>query len=184
MAATRKAISKKTRFEIFKRDSFVCQYCGSTPPSVVLHVDHITPVALGGKNDDENLITACEGCNLGKSATPLSSVPESILNKAERVAEKEAQIKGYNSILQERAERIESEAWEVAYVLECNPRLESYSRQNLLSIKRFLERMPFQDVLDAAETAVAKSIHSSRRTFAYFCGVCWSRIREAENGAR
>ena len=37
----REQLSAKLRFEVFKRDSFVCQYCGSHPPQVVLHVDHI-----------------------------------------------------------------------------------------------------------------------------------------------
>ena len=36
----RKSISKKARFEVFKRDSFTCQYCGRTAPDVVLHLDH------------------------------------------------------------------------------------------------------------------------------------------------
>ena len=44
MGAVRKAISKKLRFEVFKRDSFTCQYCGKSAPDVILHVDHILPV--------------------------------------------------------------------------------------------------------------------------------------------
>jgi len=44
----RKELSKSIRFEIFKRDSFKCQYCGRMAPEVVLHVDHIKPVAEGG----------------------------------------------------------------------------------------------------------------------------------------
>jgi HNH endonuclease len=67
----RKAISKKTRFEVFKRDGFACQYCGATAPDVVLHVDHINPVAGGGDNDILNLVTSCEPCNLGKGARTL-----------------------------------------------------------------------------------------------------------------
>lgn len=34
----RKSISKKVRFEVFKRDGFSCQYCGATPPGALLHV--------------------------------------------------------------------------------------------------------------------------------------------------
>lgn len=68
----RTAIPKKTRFEVFKRDSFTCQYCGSKSPDVVLVVDHIDPVARGGKNQILNLVTSCDGCNSGKGATPLS----------------------------------------------------------------------------------------------------------------
>ncbi|MFX5785200.1 HNH endonuclease, partial [Acinetobacter baumannii] len=47
--ATRKNISTKTRFEVFKRDSFKCQYCGRCAPEVILHVDHIHPVSKGGE---------------------------------------------------------------------------------------------------------------------------------------
>jgi hypothetical protein len=69
--AKRKSISKKVRFEVFKRDSFTCQYCGSKAPDVVLHVDHVDPVSRGGGNDPLNLITSCVDCNGGKGATPL-----------------------------------------------------------------------------------------------------------------
>ena len=65
-AEPRKPISKRTRFEVFKRDMFSCQYCGKKSPDVVLHVDHIKPVSKGGKNTITNLITACRDCNLGK----------------------------------------------------------------------------------------------------------------------
>lgn len=65
--AKRKSITKKTRFEVFKRDSFTCQYCGQAAPDVVLHIDHIEPVAKGGDNEILNLITSCAGCNAGKS---------------------------------------------------------------------------------------------------------------------
>ena len=67
----RKAISKKTRFEVFKRDSFTCQYCGCAAPDVILHIDHINPVAGGGDNDILNLVTSCLDCNLGKGARTL-----------------------------------------------------------------------------------------------------------------
>jgi 5-methylcytosine-specific restriction endonuclease McrA len=58
------------RFQIFKRDSFRCQYCGRSPKqdeNVILHIDHIIPQAKGGADDDRNLTTACQECNLGKS---------------------------------------------------------------------------------------------------------------------
>ena len=65
--AKRKAIPKSVRFEVFKRDSFKCQYCGASAPEVVLNVDHIDPVDNGGGNDIINLITSCFACNSGKS---------------------------------------------------------------------------------------------------------------------
>lgn len=63
---SRKPISKKLRFEVFKRDSFICQYCGKSAPSVVLEVDHIEPVSKGGTNDILNLVTSCFDCNNGR----------------------------------------------------------------------------------------------------------------------
>ena len=64
-------ISFKLRFQILKRDNFTCQYCGRKAPDTVLHVDHIVPRELGGKNDPENLVTCCIVCNLGKGDEPL-----------------------------------------------------------------------------------------------------------------
>lgn len=66
-APKRKSISKKLRFEVFKRDGFKCQYCGAAAPDVLLEVDHIQPISKEGDHDLLNLITACKPCNLGKS---------------------------------------------------------------------------------------------------------------------
>ena len=61
-------ISKSLRFEVFQRDNHTCQYCGRRVPDVVLEVDHLIPVAKGGTDDFDNLVTSCEECNRGKSA--------------------------------------------------------------------------------------------------------------------
>jgi hypothetical protein len=64
----RESISKSRRFDIMKRDGFRCQLCGASQgQGTNLHVDHKRPLALGGSNEDENLWTLCEACNLGKS---------------------------------------------------------------------------------------------------------------------
>lgn len=76
MGGNRESISKRLRFEIFKRDSFTCQYCGRTSPDVLLEVDHIKPLAGGGKNDILNLVTSCRDCNRGKGKTELSDNAE------------------------------------------------------------------------------------------------------------
>lgn len=67
MAQKRKALSKRQRFEVFKRDSFTCQYCGQSAPDVILNADHVIPVAKGGTNKLTNLVTSCFDCNSGKS---------------------------------------------------------------------------------------------------------------------
>ena len=90
----RKGISKRTRFEVFKRDQFTCQYCGRSAPDVVLHVDHILPVAEGGTNDMMNLVTSCQDCNLGKSAKMLSDDAAVVKqrNQMQELSEREEQI--------------------------------------------------------------------------------------------
>lgn len=181
--AEREPVSKRTRFEVFKRDAFCCQYCGSHPPTVVLHVDHIHPVAEGGSSHIDNLVTACEPCNLGKGARLLADVPVALKDKAALIEEREEQLRGYTEILQQRLDRIEDEAWDVARVLECNAKLDTYSRANLLSIKRFLERLPLPLVMHAADLALAYApAHSKPRRFRYFCAVCWNQIRAVEGG--
>lgn len=83
----RKAISKRLRFEVFKRDSFTCQYCGSKAPDVILNVDHIIAIKNGGKNDLLNLVTACFSCNSGKSDKKLSDNSMVVIqNKQQSIA--------------------------------------------------------------------------------------------------
>lgn len=64
-------VSQKTRFDVFKRDDFTCQYCGRKSPEVILEVDHITPRSEGGNDDMGNLITSCRECNHGKYTTEI-----------------------------------------------------------------------------------------------------------------
>lgn len=64
----RSLLTPSLRYEILKRDNFSCCICGRTcDDGVKLHVDHIIPVAKGGKTVRENLRTLCDECNLGKS---------------------------------------------------------------------------------------------------------------------
>ncbi len=55
-----------TRFNVFLRDSFACQYCGDDFPSHDLTFDHVVPRSRGGRTVWENVVTACSGCNLLK----------------------------------------------------------------------------------------------------------------------
>ena len=64
---------KKLRFEILKRDNFTCQYCGRKSPDVILQIDHIIPKSKNGKDNKDNLITACFDCNSGKKDVLLNN---------------------------------------------------------------------------------------------------------------
>lgn len=62
-------ISPRRRMDILRRDNFRCGYCGRTAEDhkVTLHVDHQQPLSKGGSNEDVNLWTLCDECNLAKS---------------------------------------------------------------------------------------------------------------------
>jgi hypothetical protein len=177
-AKSRKPISARRRFEIFKRDRFTCAYCGATPPGALLHVDHINPVALGGTNEPENLITACERCNAGKSSVPLTAVPKSLRERAEEVAEREAQIAGFAKVMRDAIERVEADVWTVAEILQPGAR-EGYSTAKFNSIKGFIKRLPIHEVVEAAEIAVSRKKSGTVDQFKYFCGVCWKKVKQA-----
>ncbi len=52
-----------SRKNIYLRDGYVCQYCGSKFTAVNLSLDHVVPKAQGGKSRWENLVTSCKPCN-------------------------------------------------------------------------------------------------------------------------
>ena len=57
-----------TRFNLFLRDEFCCQYCGAKGD---LTFDHVVPRARGGMTSWENVVAACAGCNLKKGSKSL-----------------------------------------------------------------------------------------------------------------
>jgi hypothetical protein len=177
MATKRKALSKKTRFDVFKRDGFICQYCGAHPPSAILEVDHIHPVADGGSNDIDNLVTACFDCNRGKSDRQLSDIPQSLQDKAAEVLEREAQIKGYQAALSSKKNRIADEAEMVRDVYERFNEGYTLNEKSMVTVRMFVDKLGVHDVCDAMERAYTRA--RKGQEFRYFCGICWAKIREA-----
>jgi len=89
---------KMTRYEIFNRDKYTCQYCGDQSRHLTL--DHVIPRFRGGQHTWENVVSACVDCNRRKagrtpkeanmklirtpgppSGNPLFNVPYHYLNK-------------------------------------------------------------------------------------------------------
>lgn len=148
----REPISKKLRFEVFKRDTFTCQYCGAKAPDVLLHVDHIHPVAAGGKSDILNLITACVGCNLGKGARRLDdrSMVERQRMQLEELQERREQLE---MMLQWRDE---SERQKIDVVGEIADRIEERggfgpNENGRNDIRRWLRRFTVPEILAALD---------------------------------
>lgn len=71
-----------SRRNVFKRDKFMCQYCGTQPGSEELTIDHVLPRAQGGTSTWANCVLACIDCNSRKAdrtpeqaRMPLRSTP-------------------------------------------------------------------------------------------------------------
>lgn len=172
----RKPIGKKLRFDVFKRDEFVCQYCGITPPNAVLQIDHVIAVADGGSNEIDNLVTCCQPCNIGKGARPLTDVPAPLKQRMSEIKEREDQLFAYNALLAKARDRKERQKWAIAAAIEGVDFVDSYNKIALDSISMLLDRIAYGDALQAAELARSR-INKGDARFKYFCGICWNVIR-------
>jgi hypothetical protein len=180
----RTPMSKKLRFDVFKRDGFVCQYCGAHPPAVILEVDHIHPVAAGGKNRMDNLITSCFDCNRGKGAGLLSVLPESVSDRAAVVAERLAQNKAYERLL--RTER-KNEDVAISFVEEAfqaNFPSRGFTDTFKQSVRTFLKNIDQFTLADYMHRACARRPDSAYDATKYFCGICWNVIKDQKHGSR
>jgi len=187
------AISKKIRFEVFKRDGFICQYCGKHPPDVTLEVDHIKPKSKKGLDDINNLITACFDCNRGKTNIELKRIPSSLLDNKKILEERELQYLEYHKILAKVDRRINKELEQVNEVFSntfTNKELTSSFKKT--SVKKFIDKLNVFDVMESMEIACEK-FKTSRKQFCdgvwlnnddlaikYFCGICWNKIKNNE----
>lgn len=177
MENLRKPISKKLRFEIFKRDDFTCQYCSSKPPKVPLEIDHITPVSKGGKNSIDNLITACFDCNRGKSNNELTNLPITISEKNERIKIAHKQYLEYKNILKKQDKILSEEIDEIELIFNLYFNEFLFNEKFKSSVRSFINKIGFYDVKDAMNTACTKIYFDQNKALKYFCGICWNKIK-------
>ena len=59
-----------SRKNLYRRDSFTCQYCGDRPGAEDLTIDHVTPRSRGGRTSWDNCVLACVECNKRKANRP------------------------------------------------------------------------------------------------------------------
>lgn len=151
----RQKISKRTRFEVFKRDSFTCQYCGRQAPDVILEIDHITPVKKGGDSNIFNLITSCGDCNAGKSCVPLSKRQELEKQKEQlnQLQERRTQIEMMSKW---RIGLIQQNQAEVDSLIKLFTSLTGYTLTAVAKCRlgNWIRRFGFNETLKAMETSV------------------------------
>jgi 5-methylcytosine-specific restriction endonuclease McrA len=80
-----------TRFNLFLRDGFKCNYCGAPED---LTFDHVVPRSRGGKTTWENIVTACSPCNLKKGGRSLKEAHMTPRRAARRPTMHELQAMG------------------------------------------------------------------------------------------
>lgn len=180
----RKSVGPRLRFDVFKRDAFTCQYCGQTPPTVILHIDHIVPVANGGTNDEVNLITSCVDCNTGKGCRELGQVPAPLATQIAERRERSAQVREYNAFLMEQRQELQDAVYRLGKhwyrkfnEVDCHVFGPSRSQ----SIKTFLKHLveaQLWDFIDIAFVRVGDIVDGDDEdTWKYFCGACWRQIK-------
>ena len=75
---------KFTRNNVFARDRFTCQYCGTHFQAKELTFDHVIPASIGGETTFENIVTACKPCNMKKGDKPLNKAGMKLISSAYR----------------------------------------------------------------------------------------------------
>lgn len=183
----RKTISKKTRFEVFKRDNFTCQYCGRTAPAVVLEIDHINPVKNGGDNNIMNLITSCFDCNRGKGKRTLTE-NEEIKLQVEQLKELNKKREQLEMLLKwkKQLENFENEQVDkIEEILsqKTGNTFTEYGRQNCIkNIKEF----GFDEVYESTIISINQYYdeadeNSAKKVFDYIGKICCTRRRQKNN---
>lgn len=76
------AISNFRRAKVLAKLNGRCAYCGVRPKRV--HVDHIVPMSKGGSSGLDNLLPACEQCNIVKSDKDLEAFRKNIETRVDR----------------------------------------------------------------------------------------------------
>lgn len=173
------AVSKRLRYEILRRDDNTCRYCGGRAPDVTLTVDHVIPVALGGSDLPDNLVTACRDCNSGKSASSpdapiVSNVAEDAVRWAKAIetaaAAREAAMDTQHGWISD---------FQAAWYSWTDHKDDYFPLQDDfdISLVRFINHgLTIERIISFVRIAMTKKGLDADQRFTYFCGVCWREL--------
>lgn len=170
------AVSKRLRYEILRRDSHACRYCGAKAPDVKVTIDHVLPVALGGTDTPENLVTACADCNSGKTSTtpdaPLvADVAEDALRWAGAMA-RAAEEAMEDTQAREKTHKAFLKAWKKHGGVQSD--LPDNWRGSLGSL--IAAGLPPEALTECVDIAFDQKHVYERNRFKYTCGVAWRKV--------
>lgn len=184
------AVSRRLRYEVLRRDNFTCRYCGASAPDAKLTVDHVNPSALGGEDRPENLVTACDPCNGGKSSVPPDAgIVANVAADALRwsAAMQRAADDAVADIDRRNLARFEfDEAWSnwkfgPEGARKPIPRPGDWE----LSVDRFIAAgLPMPVLLDCVDKAMRNAKVQPDTTFRYMCGIAWKKVQQLQEVAR
>lgn len=172
------AVSKRLRFEIFRRDNNTCRYCGQSAPDVELTIDHVIPRTLGGSDDPTNLVTACKDCNAGKtSSNPDAPVVADVDQRAVQWSQAmEIAVSRRQAELQQDRERTVpfDTAWQQWHDIDGEP-LHRDGNWRATILRLLASGLDDAFLVDAVQIAMGSKVKAGD-TWRYFCGVCWREI--------
>lgn len=180
-------VSKRARYEILRRDKHTCRYCGAAAPDVHLTVDHVIPTTLGGSDDPSNLVAACRDCNSGKSSiSPDAPIVADVDERASvwafamaRVAEERIAEREFRRSLHEYFDWQWS-AW--GWTDQHGERHACERDDNWKSsVEQFYAAGLTTD--DFGELIAVAMRSKAQDTWTYFCGCCWTRVRQNQERA-
>lgn len=73
-----------TRRGVLARDDDTCQYCGQSLPRPELTIDHVVARSRGGLTVWENVVTACQQCNIRKGSRTPAEANMPLMNEPKR----------------------------------------------------------------------------------------------------
>ncbi len=180
------AVTKRTRFEVLKRDDYTCRYCRSREHE--LTVDHVLPVALGGSDDSSNLVAACKDCNSGKaSSSPDDNLVADVADDAIRWA---AAIAAYNAgLTADRKKRNAyvrrfQKAWDVWHWGSSQKAIPLPGDWEATIWSYYSNGLPIAELEDAVTIAAGNQMVRPDSVFRYMCGVVKNKIERQTDGAR
>jgi len=177
MTKKRISLSKKMRFDVFKRDGFKCVYCGRQPPHVTLEVDYLAVNDPGGPDSIDNYATSCPYCNQPSS---LQLIPLSLELHTASLEERKEQYVALQRQVHEIERRVERSIYEVELVFQSYFSDGEFTAKFKNTVKMFIARLGLAQVKNAMEISCDKIISPSLAE-QYFCGICWKKVRDIEH---
>lgn len=181
------AVSKRTRYEVLRRDGHRCRYCGtSADEGATLTVDHVIPVALGGSDNPDNLVAACKDCNAGKaSSNPDADIVAQVADDALRWAA--AMTRAADDMI---ADIAKTDAYRRRFQARWNSwkaggkpiDLPAGWAGSVSSWQR--AGLPIEAVEEAVVLAMSNQRVTPEDTFRYAAGICWKRLTDLQAAAR